>query len=121
MMTETTNGAGAPAKTLNDTIRGWNDVLGMWRLCRNPKCVRAQACRGANAYRCYYAHSALLPDSLIAWFRELAEAQREGVSYAEAMERMRDTIAENALEDWHEAIAWSEKVLKAPDLTWPMP
>ena len=42
---------------------------------------------------------ALAPDSLIAWFHELADAQKEGLSYDDAIDRMRDTIAENALEE----------------------
>jgi hypothetical protein len=118
-MTDTTDCISAPSSALDRTIRGWNDVLALWRLCRNGKCARSCACRGADARRCFHAHFALAPDSLIAWFQALAVAQQEGLSYDEAIERMRDTPAENALEDWLEAIAWSDRVLRASKLSWP--
>jgi hypothetical protein len=118
-MTDTTHSVQTPSRTLDQTIRCWNDILALWRLCRRGKCVRSRACRGADARRCFHAHFALAPDSVIAWVGALAEAQKEGLSYDEAIERMRDTIAENALEDWHEAIAWSEEVLRAGKLSRP--
>jgi hypothetical protein len=120
-MTETIDTLHAPETTLNDVIRRWNDVLCIWRLCRTGKCVRSRACRGADARRCFHAHFTLLPDSLIAWLYELSDAQKEGLSYGQAVDRMRDTIAENALEDWQEAITYSEKLLKAGKLTWEDP
>ena len=99
--------------SLDQSIRGWNDVLALWRLCRNGRCIRACACRGPDAQRCFQAHFALLPDSMIAWFYDLADAQEKGLSYDHAIEGMRDTISENALEEWHAAIKESAAFLKS--------
>jgi hypothetical protein len=102
--------------SLDRTIRGWNDVLALWRLCRNGACIRACACRGRDAQRCFHGHFALLPDSMIAWFEALADAQKQGLSYDQAIETMRDTLAEDALEEWHAAIGESARFLTSPPL-----
>jgi hypothetical protein len=101
--------------SLDHTIRGWNDVLALWRHCRKGRCARAGACRGRDAQRCFHAHFALLPDSMIVWFYDLADAQKKGLTYDQAIEGMRDTIAESALEEWHATIDESARFLKSRD------
>jgi hypothetical protein len=110
-MTATPESASSFAPEAGDHVRGWNDVLALWRLCRNTKCARSRACRGRDALLCFHAHLALVPESLMEWTRELADAQNEGVSFDTAVERMRGTGAETALEDWYEAIAYSERLM----------
>jgi hypothetical protein len=100
--------------SLDRTIRGWNDVLALWRLCRNRSCIRTCTCSGRDAQRCFHAHFALLPDSVIEWFYSLADSQKQGLTYDQAIEGMRDTLAENALEEWHAAISESANFLKSP-------
>jgi hypothetical protein len=112
MQTASQNNSPATS-SLDHTIRGWNDVLALWRLCRKGSCVRACACRGRDAERCFHAHFGLLPDSVIEWFYSLADAQKQGLTYDQALEGMRDTIAENALEEWRVAIAQSAAFLRS--------
>jgi hypothetical protein len=93
-----------PALTLDQSTRGWADVLALWRLCRNAACVRASGCRG-EANTCFRAHLPLLPESVQAWFEHIGAAQEDGLSYDEAIAELAGTVAERALERWHEAIA----------------
>jgi hypothetical protein len=111
-MTDATKSVRAAARTPDHSIRGWNDVLGLWRLCRNARCMRADACRGACAQRCFTAHVPLLPDTVMAWLYELADAQQQGLTYDQALERMTGTDAQGALEDWHGAIAYSRTAMQ---------
>ncbi len=53
------------------------------------------------------------------WFHEIADAHEEGLTYDQAIERMEDDGVQTALEDWHEAINYCDKLLKAKNLTWP--
>jgi hypothetical protein len=115
-MTVPTQSAGQPQPTftpeqsrrLEQHARGWADVLGLWRLCRARKCVRARACRGGDVRRCFHMHFPLLPDGLQLWFGELIAAQEDGLSYDQALARMRGSEAEDALERWHRAIEATE-------------
>jgi hypothetical protein len=114
-MTEVTESPATPARrrfTMEQSIRGWADVLALWRFCRNKGCMRARACRG-DAYRCFPAFVPLLPDSLQAWMEMIGDGQEDGLSYDEAIEQMIGTEAEEALERWYNALAWSEHRLRA--------
>src|SRR5690349_5913951 len=46
---------------INPHIRGWNDVLCLWRLCRKGKCFQTRACHAVDARRCFHTHFVLLP------------------------------------------------------------
>ena len=50
------------------------------------------------------AYFPLLPQSLQVWFDQLGYGQEEGLDWDEAIDAMDGTIAERALERWHEAI-----------------
>jgi hypothetical protein len=78
----------------------------MWRLCGNAKCRRARACRG-KVYRCSRPSFFLLPQGVRDFFFGLADAQEEGLSFEEAMERLDETGAVEAFEDWNAAVAAS--------------
>src|SRR5690242_20806031 len=86
-------------RRLNEHIRGWNNVLCLWRLCRKEKCFQTRACHGNDARRCFHTHFMLLPHGLQEWMFMIRDATREGLSYDEAIEDMIDTAAEGALED----------------------
>jgi hypothetical protein len=92
--------------TMDESIRGWADVLGLWRLCRKKACMRVRACRG-EPRRCFRAHVPLLPESVQIWLEMIDAAQQEGLSFDEAIEETVGTIAEDALQRWHIAIAMS--------------
>lgn len=97
---------GADAQTMERTIRGWNDVLLLWRLCRNGACMRAKACRG-EAQSCLQSHFALLPEGVRAWFAGVGEAQEEGLDFDAAMDWLDTTPAGEAFAAWQEAVRGS--------------
>jgi hypothetical protein len=103
---------------LNPHIRGWNNVLCLWRLCRKGKCFQTRACHADDARRCFHTHFVLLPHGLQEWMYMIRDAKREGLSYDEAIDDMIGTEAEGALEDWHAAVAQSEKLRKAGKVRW---
>ena len=118
-MTDTREPTSKHPRRLNEHIRGWNNVLCLWRLCRNGKCFKTRACHANDARRCFHTHFVLLPHGLQEWMHMIKDAAREGLSYDEAIEDMIDTEAEGALEEWHTAVAQSEKLRKAGKLRWP--
>jgi hypothetical protein len=67
---------------------------------------RARACRG-KVYRCSRPSFFLLPQRVRDFFFGLADAQEEGLSLEEAIERLDRTGAVEALEDWNAAVAAS--------------
>ena len=108
---------------LNEFIRGWNDVLCLWRLCRiKDKCFKTRGCHGDDARLCFHSHIVLLPTELQGWMNAIADASDKDLSYDEAIESMTDTEAEGALEEWHQAVSCSEKLRKAAGkVTWEEP
>jgi hypothetical protein len=117
-MTETNASARKPKIAIEASIRGWADVLCLWRFCRKAQCAKMRACRGGNVRRCFHAHFLLLPEAVRVWFDELGEAQEEGLSYDQAIERMEEPELRTALEDWHRTVAYCDKVLSAKTLAW---
>lgn len=101
----TTNDAapGADARTIECTIRGWNDVLLIWRLCRNSACMRASACRG-RAQSCLQTHFPLLPEGVRAWFAGIGEAQEDGLNFDDTIAWLDETPAGEAFADWQRAV-----------------
>jgi hypothetical protein len=103
---------------IDDSIRGWANVLCLWRFCRNAKCAGASACRGADVRRCFHAHFILLPESVKLWFDEIGEAQNQGLSWEQAMERIAEEELVGALEFWQRTVAYSRNVLANKDGPW---
>jgi hypothetical protein len=71
--------AGQP-ETIDD-IRGWGDLLYIWRLCGKAACRRAHACKTRGA-----------------------ASRANGASYDSAMEELDATERGNALRAWHAAV-----------------
>ena len=94
-------------------------MLCLWRLCRKGKCFQTRACHADDARRCFHTHFVLLPHGLQEWMHMLKDAERDGLSYDEAIDDMIDTEAEGALENWHRAVAQSEALRKARKVRWP--
>ena len=117
-MTETTDARPSPATNLDDSIRGWADALCLWRLCRQTKCATASACRGGDVRRCFHAHFPLLPDSVQLWFEQVGEAQEQGLSWEQAMERIAGADVHGALERWRRTIDYSRNVLGNKEGPW---
>jgi hypothetical protein len=67
---------------------------------------RARACRG-KVYRCSRPSFFVLPQGLRDFFFGLADAQEEGLSFEEAIERLDETGAVEAFEGWNAAVAAS--------------
>jgi len=89
-----------------ETTRGWGDVLCLWRLCPRAGCARAHACKG-NVRDCFPRHFALLPQGVQDWFAGLGEAQKNGLSFDEAMGALDAEGCGAALRNWHEAVEQS--------------
>ena len=85
------------------TMRGWADVLSLWRLCNNGGCRRARAC-GGNARVCYRQNIPLLPEGVQAWFAGVGRAQDDKLSYDAAIEWLETMPAGEAFHDWNEAV-----------------
>jgi hypothetical protein len=88
------------------SMRGWADVLSLWRLCMNGKCRRARACRG-DPIACRWRNFPLLPDDVQAWAFALAEAQQNEVPVDEAFERIGNSPEGEAFSAWCEAVKQS--------------
>ena len=56
---------------LNEFIRGWNDTLCLWKLCRRGKCFNSRTCFADDARRCFHTHIVLLPAELQAWMNAI--------------------------------------------------
>jgi len=110
-MTETTSRI-RKKETIVQARRGWADILGIWRLCTKPACQRAHACRGPIRI-CFKAYFPLLPEGVQLWFEMIADAQDQGLDFDRAIETLQGTLAEDALERWHEAIAQAMDVQNA--------
>jgi hypothetical protein len=106
---------------INEFIRGWSDVLCIWRLCRSATCFKSRHCHARDARRCFHTHFVLLPPGVQAWMHAIADAHEKELTYDQVIESMFDTEAENALEDWLEAVKYSEAMLKAKKIEWPAP
>jgi len=116
-MTETTPPP-APKINIDDSIRGWANVLCLWRFCRHKRCTAALACRGNDVRRCFHAHYILLPDSVQLWFDALKEAQEDGLSWEQAMDRIAAEEFDGALEHWQRTIQYSRNVLLNKEGPW---
>jgi hypothetical protein len=116
-MTDTTT-LPAPAYNIDDSIRGWANVLCLWRFCRQKRCAAASACRGNDVRRCFHAHYILLPDSVQLWWEALKEAQEDGLSWEQAMDRIAEEEFDGALEQWQRTIQYSRNVLLNKEGPW---
>lgn len=83
-----------------EALRDWNKMLGLWRVCDNAVCRRARACRG-NVRACSPRNFALVPEGVQDWFVNLVVAKEDGLSFDEALARIKDTEVEEAFFDWH--------------------
>ena len=89
-----------------ETTRGWGDFLCLWRLCPRAACARAHACKG-NVRDCFPRHFKLLPERVQEWWVALGEAQKNGLSFDEAMGALEAEGCGAALRNWHEAVEQS--------------
>lgn len=93
-------------RSREESMRGWGEVLSLWRLCGNAACRRARICRG-HARVCFPRNFVLLPEGVQAWFVGLGEAQENGLTFDEAMDWLDAVGAGEAFRDWNEAVAAS--------------
>ena len=91
---------------LIDAARGWGDILRLWRLCSKAACARVRACKG-NVRDCFPRHFELLPHGVQEWWLGLGEAQKDGLSWDEAMEWLEAEGCCEALRNWYEAVEQS--------------
>jgi len=87
----------------DDNVRGWGNILGLWRLCGNAACRRAHCCRGQGA-ACFKANYPLLPEGVRAWFEGLGEAQKQDYSFDEAVEWLDGLGLMDEFRDWCAAV-----------------
>ena len=116
-MTETTT-VPAHNDNIDESIRGWANVLCLWRFCRKKKCMRASACCGSDVRRCFHAHYILLPDSVQLWWEALGEAKDEGLSWEQAMDRLAEEDLDGRLEEWCRTVEYSRNVLLNKEGPW---
>ena len=93
-------------KLFIETTRGWGNVLRLWRLCPRAECARAHACKG-DVRDCFPRHFALLPERVQEWWLGLGEAQKNGLSFDEAMGALEAEGCGEALRNWHETVEQS--------------
>jgi len=86
-----------------DNIRGWGNVLSLWRLCGNAACRRAHGCRG-NGTACFRQNYPLLPEGVRAWFEGLGEAQKENYSFDQAIVWLDSLGLMNEFHNWCAAV-----------------
>jgi hypothetical protein len=94
-----------------ETSRGWGDFLCLWRLCPRAACTRAHACKG-DVRDCFPRHFALLPERVQEWWLGIGEAQKNGLSFDEAMGALEAEGCGAALRNWHEAV--EQSLAKSP-------
>jgi hypothetical protein len=92
-----------------EALRDWNKMLGLWRVCDNAACRRARACRG-NVRVCSPRNFALAPEGVQNWFVNLVVAKEDGLSFDEALARIKDTEIEEAFLEWH---AGDERIVQS--------
>jgi len=83
-----------------DALRDWNKILGLWRVCDEPACQRARACRG-DVRACAPVNFARAPEGVQGWFCNLVVAKEDGLSFDEAMARVAGTEIAEAFRLWH--------------------
>src|SRR6476619_2626616 len=102
---------------MREELRCWCDLFCLWRLCARPACRRARACRG-DARRCFPRNFHLLPGGVQNWFAGLAEMQRDGKPFDDAMEALDTGDEGDALRDWFAAVAKSLGETDATPYRW---
>ena len=99
--------SGSPTQlAFEQGLRGWANVLRLWRLCGHASCRRERACRG-DARLCVPANYPLLPEGVRDFVDGLAEARAEELSFEEAMAWLDATEAGDAFRDWNAAVTAS--------------
>ena len=83
-----------------DNLRGWADLLAIWRLCGRLACGRACACRGDPA-GCFRDHYGDLPEGAQLWFVMMMDAKAAGLSFDAAIARLDGTEAEASFIEWN--------------------
>lgn len=76
-------------------------MLGFWRVCDNAACRLGQACRG-NVRACSPVNFARVPTGVQAWFALYLFCKEEGLTFAEALARIAETPAAEAMRAWCE-------------------
>ncbi len=98
--------------SIDRTIRGWADWLGMWALCDNPACRGAQGCRG-QIKLCAPKYFHQLPEDVQAFFWCLMQAKEQGLSFDEALAGFSDdSPALDGMLRWHAAVENSARTGK---------
>lgn len=82
-----------------ECLRGWNEILAIWRVCDNSACQRAQCCRG-DVRPCARAKFPLLPEGVQTWFMGMLWGKSEQLSFDEAIEMLEPSGANQALWAW---------------------
>ncbi|MBI4274118.1 MAG: hypothetical protein HY659_05415 [Rhizobiales bacterium] len=89
--------------TRDRVMRGWSDVLNLWRLCNRTACRRTRAC-GGKPLQCFKLNFPLLPEGVRAWFEGVGQAQDQKLTFDEAMEWLDTTDAGEAFREWTKAV-----------------
>lgn len=82
-----------------ECLRGWNEILAVWRVCDNSACLRAQRCRG-DVRSCAKTKYPLLPEGVRTWFEGMMWAKMQELTFDEAFEMLEPCGANQALQAW---------------------
>ena len=82
-----------------EDLRGWGQTLGIYHLCDNKACHRAKICRG-EARSCFRARFPQLPEDVRNFWLLLLAAKKEGLTWDEAMEYLRQGPEIHAWNVW---------------------
>jgi len=92
---------GSMKGTLSEAaLRDWSRILGLWRVCDKRACRSACACRG-QVRACVPRNFAAVPEGVRGWFCCLLACRQDGLSYDQALAKLKGTRADEAFHAWH--------------------
>jgi hypothetical protein len=86
-------------RELQQQVRGWCNLLAIWRLCDNSACPRAHACRGDISV-CGKAKYPSLPEGVQTWFAGMMWAKEQDFTFDEALAMLEPSGANQAWQAW---------------------
>jgi len=101
------------AQDRDDRLRGWGNVLSLWRLCGSAACRRAHCCRGNGTAR-FKQNYPLLPEGVRAWFEGLGEAQKENYSFDQAIVWLDGLGLMDEFRNWCAAVEGESRLSRLP-------
>jgi hypothetical protein len=88
-------------------LRGWGNLLDVWRVCANTACERARCCRGKPSV-CFSENSSRLPSGVRDCFIALFAAKEDGLPFDEAWAELTRVGLAAELSNWRDLVRGGE-------------